>query len=95
MEMITRTLTPARRALAILAFLAFAASPPMQVAGETGIPDVTGTGWKSALGCIGCGVGAFGVVMGGPASIIAAVHFPGGGLIAAGCVAMCAEAIAD
>jgi len=87
-------MAPARRVLAILAFLTLAATPPIHASPEIDIGDVTGTGWKAVVGCIGCGVGAIAIATGGPAAIIAAIHVPGGGLIAAGCVAVCMEAAA-
>lgn len=59
------------------------------------VAEVEGAGWFTALACAGCLALGIGIVMGGPATIAAALHMPGGTVAAVGCVGMCVDAVDD
>lgn len=53
------------------------------------VADVEGAGWKF-LTCVGCVAGATVIVLGGPATIVAAIWAPGSAIAAAACIHACA-----
>ena len=50
--------------------------------------DVTGSGWKSFIACVGCVFAGAGLIATG--SLVAAAWVPGSTLALAGCIAACA-----
>ena len=53
--------------------------------------DVTGTGWKTFVACVGCLAAGIGIASGGVPAIVVAASVPGSTLALAGCIAACAN----
>ena len=53
--------------------------------------DVTGSGWKAFVACVGCIVAGIGIAAGGVPAIVAAGSVPGSTLALGGCIAACAS----
>lgn len=51
--------------------------------------EVVGSGWKTFMACLGCGVAGFGIASTGPAGILAASMVPGSALGLATCAITC------
>lgn len=81
-----------RSSLAAAVLLLAAGVLPGQAVAESAA-DVLGTGFGSYLTCVGCAAGAGLIVAGGPGAILAALYYPGGLVVAAGCIAACTDAL--
>lgn len=57
--------------------------------------EVVGSGWKTFLACVGCGVAGLGIASTGPAGVLAASMVPGSAIGLATCAITCYNAATE